>query len=282
MDSLTGAEKGDSAMYSRLSWMIGLLALGLVTSSPAAVSKERIKYFILAGTMEPLMILRPGDPMAGGMFTEIVKLVFDGSPYEVDPEVMPWQRMTVELRRQGNWIMHGIPEFFEPDIPYKLSKVPVFPFNHIAVTLNDTSFKISDVRDLKGRTVILVENYHYPGLDAHLDKPLVGDGLGIIRSVRAFKPAGTLKMLRHRRGDVVIGFQPRLLYHMKSAGLTASHVRFQDASGIVPTQPMFIAFSPRLPKSFEQFVNRRLGELTANGQIGEILGRYYAPIGVPK
>lgn len=269
-------------MKLRAQWVFGILFLGVLSTIQPVHSKEPIKYFILAGTMEPLMILRPGDPMAGGMFTEIVKKVFDGSPYDVQALVMPWKRMTGELRRRGDWIMHGIPAFFEPDIPYKLSKVPVFPFNHVAVTLNQKNFKIRDVRDLTGRTVILVENYHYPGLDAHLDKPLVGTSAGVIRSVRAFKPAGTLKMLKHKRGDVVIGFQPRLLYNLKSAGLSAADVRFQDASGIVPTQQMFVAYSPRLPTAFGQFVNRRLRQLTDNGEIGEILDRYYAPVGVPR
>ncbi|MGI9386876.1 MAG: substrate-binding periplasmic protein [Methyloligellaceae bacterium] len=247
-----------------------------------AASKTEIKYFILAGTMEPLMIMEPGNPMAGGMFTEIVKRVFQDSPYVVEPMVMPWQRMTVELKKRKDWIMHGIPAFFEPDIPYRLSNIPVFPFNHIAVTLRDKPLKIRTAQDLFDRTVILVENYHYPGLDLHLDKPLIGKGGGKIKSIRAFKPQGTLRMLKHRRGDAVIGFQPRLLYHLQAADLKFDDVRFQDASAIVPTQPMYIAFSPKLPGSFEMFVNERLEALRSRGEITEILERYYGPIGVPR
>jgi polar amino acid transport system substrate-binding protein len=256
------------------------LDAGLAPRPAGAAST--IKYFILTGTMEPLMILTPGDPMAGGMFTEIVKKVFEGSVYDVEPMVMPWQRMTAELKERQDWIMHGIPPFFEPDIPYRLSDIPVFPFNHIAISLRESSIEINKVEDLFGRTVILVENYHYPGLDTHLDHPLVGEGSGKIRSVRAFKPDGALKMLLHRRGDAVVGFQPRLLYHLKAAGLTAKDVRFHDASAIIPTQQMHIAYSPGLPPEFGDLLNARLTQMQADGTLMQIKEKYYGSIGIPE
>jgi polar amino acid transport system substrate-binding protein len=247
-----------------------------------ADAQSTIKYFILAGTMEPLMIMAPDDPMAGGMFTEIVKKVFEGSAYTVEPMVMPWQRMTTELKRRQDWIMHGIPAFFEPDIPYRLSQVPVFPFNHIAISRRDSAVEIEKVEDLFGRTVILVENYHYPGLDAHLDRPMVGEGSGKIEAVRAFKPDGTLKMLKHRRGDVVIGFQPRLLYHLEASGLDADEVTFQDVSAIVPTQHMHVAYSPGLAPEFSSFLDTRLAEMQADGTLTQIKEKYYGALGIPE
>lgn len=249
---------------------------------PAGHAASSIKYFILTGTMEPLMIMEPGDPMAGGMFTEIVKEVFEDSDYTLEPVVMPWQRMTDELKRRDDWIMHGVPAFFEPDIPYRLSEVPVFPFNHIAISLRNSDIRINDVDDLFGRTVILVENYHYPGLDPYLDHPLVGSGSGQIRSVRAFKPEGTLKMLKHHRGDIVIGFQPRLLHHLEASGLQFGDVEFHDASNIVPTQQMHVAYSPGLPPEFSEFLNARLAELQTDGTLARIREEYYGPLGVPE
>jgi len=263
--------------------LIVLLSAALHTGfgpRPAGAASS-IKYFILAGTMEPLMIMKPGDPMAGGMFTEIIKQVFEGSAYTVEPMVMPWQRMTTELKHRPDWIMHGIPAFFEPDIPYRLSKNPVFPFNHIAISRRNSALEIDKVEDLFGHTVILVENYHYPGLDAHLDHPLVGKGNGKISSVRAFKPGGTLRMLKHRRGDVVIGFQPRLLYHLEGAGLSVADVDFHDVSAIVPTQQMHVAYSPGLPPEFSDFLNARLAQMQADGTLTRIKEKYYDPLGVP-
>jgi polar amino acid transport system substrate-binding protein len=267
----------------RLTLAFVMSAVLYVWSHPhAAHAASSVKYFILTGTMEPLMIMEPGNPMAGGLFTEIVKEIFENSAYTVEPIVMPWQRMTEELKRREDWIMHGVPAFFEPDIPYRLSEVPVFPFNHIAISLRDSQIKINEVDDLFGRTVILVENYHYPGLDDYLDHPLVGKGSGQIRSVRAFKPAGTFKMLKHHRGDVVIGFQPRLLYHLESSGLRPSDVEFHDASNIIPTQQMYVAYSPGLPSEFSNFLNARLTEMRVNGTLSRIKELYYGPLGVPE
>jgi ABC-type amino acid transport substrate-binding protein len=257
--------------------------IGFAAALPAtAYGKTKITYFILAGTMEPLMIMSPEDPMAGGFFTAIIKRVFKDSPYAVIPKVMPWKRMIKEFAKTDNWLMHGIPAFFEPDIPFRLSKVAVFPFNHIAITLRERHFNIGSVQDLFGKTVILVENYHYPGLDKFLDKPLVGTGKGRVLSVRSFKPVGQMRMLVHRRGDVAIGFQPRLLYNMKKAGVTLDQVNFQDVSGIIPTQQMYIAFSPKLPPAFSGFLNERLSNMKSDGTIAKILQKYYAPIGLPK
>ena len=138
------------------------------------------------------------------------------------------------------------------------------------------------VEDLFGRSVILVENYHYPGLDPYLGDPLVGESSGEIHAVRAFKPGGTLKMLKHHRGDVVIGFQPRILYHMAAAGLTLDDVVIQDVSNIIPTQPMFVAYSPGFPAEFGQFLNSRLAAMRDSGELMAILDRYYGSIGVPQ
>ena len=260
-------------------WLLSLAGCLLLTG-PTVKAATPVTYLILAETVEPLMIVRPDDPMAGGIFTEIVKQVFANSDYVIEPKVMPWQRMTTELRQRDNWIMHGAPAFFEPDIPYELSRVPVFPFNHIAVTLRDHDFSIRQPQDIFGRTVILVENFHYAGLDAYLAHPAAGSGSGVVKSVRAFSPAGTLRMLKHRRGDVVFGWQARLLYNLSSAGLSLDEVRFQDASSIIPTQNLHFAYSPRWPASFKAFVNTRLQMLQNEGALNTIFQKYNEPKGL--
>ncbi len=253
--------------------LLGLLLLQCTTLE----ARTRVTYLILAETVEPLMIVRPGDPMAGGLFTEIVKKIFAGSDYLIEPRVMPWQRMTTELRQGENWIMHGSPAFFEPDIPYELSRVPVFPFNHVAVTLRTHDFPIRQPEDIFGRTVILVENFHYTGLDAYLNNPVAGNGSGDITSVRAFSPAGTLHMLKHRRGDVVFGWRARLIYNLSNAGLRLDEVHFQDAAAIIPTQNMYFAYSPHWSATFKNFVNTRLQTLQDDGSLSAIFQKYNGP-----
>lgn len=256
--------------------MFLVLCLLLLPAAPAN-AETSVTYLILAQTVEPLMIARDGDPMAGGMFTEIVKKVFEGSDYVVEPVVLPWQRMKNEFLQRRNWITYGFLEGFEPGIPFELSSVSVFPFNHVAATLRDNDMTIAKPEDVFGRTVILVENFHYPGLDPYLKNPTEGDGSGDILSVRAFSPEGTLRMLKHRRGEIVFDWQPRLVYNLHAAGLELDEIRFQDASGIIPTKVMYFAYSPHWPKSFKQFVDARLQTLRDDGTLDAILKRYSGP-----
>jgi len=254
-----------------------LVLCGHLYATEALAEQQRVSYFILAQTVEPLMIVRDGDPMASGMFTEIVKMVFADSDYAVTPMIMPWQRMKEEFKRRDDWVIYGYPNGFEPDIPFQLSEVPVFPFDHVAVTMKVNDFSVATPSDIFGKTVILVENFHYTDLDSYLTNPVAGTGTGDIVSVRAFSPEGTLQMLRHKRGDLVIGWRARLIYNLSAAGLTMEDVHFQDASGIVPTVDMHFAFSPRWSDAFKRYVNARLKALRADGTLTRIYHKYGGP-----
>lgn len=247
-----------------------------------AGAEERIAYFILAETVEPIMIVRDGDPMASGLMTEIVKLVFEDSDYVIEPKVLPWQRMRTELVQSDNWIVHGIPGSFDEDVAYEMSELPIFPFNHVAVTIKGSGIDIKDIGDLNNRTLILIENFHYAGLDGHLaqnEDDRDGSNIGVLRS---FSPSGSLDMLRHGRGDIVIEWQARVIYNLKAAGLEFDDVKFHDATDIVPTENVYLAFSARQPDEFRNLVNDRIRALTDSGQLAELVQKYYHPATPPK
>ena len=220
------------------------------------------------------MIVRDGDAMAGGLFTEILKKVFADSEYVIEPTIMPWQRMKEEFRRTDNWVTYGFREGFEADIPFELSNILIFPFNQVAATLADNKLVIEKPEDLFGKTIILVENFHYPGLDPYLTNPTEGSGSGQIQSVRAFSPETAMQMLKHRRGEAVFDWQARLVYNLPAANLKMDEIRFQDASEIIPLNQMYFAYSPRWPMSFKQFINTRLQTLKDDGTLDVILKKY--------
>lgn len=253
-----------------LAWVFW--SLTLVSFQSAA--QTTVNYFVLAQTVEPLMIVRDGDPMAGGLFTDILKKVFEDSDYVIEPSVMPWQRMKEKFRQTDNWVTYGFREGFEADIPYELAEVPIFPFNHVAGTLADSELSITKPEDLFGHTVILVENFHYPGLDAYISDPAAGGGSGQILSIRAFDPGGTLQMLKHRRGDAVFDWHLRLVHNLPKADMKLDEIRFHDASAIIPTRDMYFAYSPNWSESFKIFVDRRLKTLKADGSLDAILREY--------
>lgn len=255
-------------------------ALCVCVAAPA-VAGERVTYLVLAETVEPIMIVRNGDPMAGGLMTEIVKLIFADSSYDVEPLVLPWQRMQAEFETSDNWIINGFPESFSPEAHAEFSEYPIFPFNHSAVTLKDRDIDISTISDLDNRTIILVENFQYPVLDDYIELSASGESNSNVSVVRAFKPSGTLDMLRHKRGDMVIDWQARLIYNLNAAGLRFEDVIFHDATNIVPTKNLHLAFSSRQSDEFRTFVNDRIKMLTESGQLYELTNKYYAPAKPP-
>jgi hypothetical protein len=252
-----------------------------IAVSGLAFAAERVTYLVLAETVEPIMIVRDGDPMAGGLMTEIVKLVFENSDYVIEPRVLPWQRMRTELKRSDDWVVHGIPGSFEDDVAYEMSELPIFPFNHVAVTMKGSGIIVKGIDDLNNRTLILIENFHYARLDDHLAQArddVDGDNIGVLRS---FSPTGSLDMLRHGRGDIVIDWQARIIYNLDAAGLNFDDVEFHDATSIVPTKNVYLAFSARQSDEFRNFVNGRIKVLTDSGQLAELVRKYYAPAAAP-
>jgi hypothetical protein len=272
-----------SAKTIRALFFFWLAPAAMVAVLPmAGNAAERVTYLVLAETVEPIMIVRNGDPMAGGIMTEIVRLIFEDSDYLVEPLVLPWQRMVMEFDKRDDWIVHGFPESFGPDVPVEMSLRPIFPFNHVAVTLKDSGFTVKTLSDLDNRSVILVENFQYPKLDGYLQSVASATGESGVGVIRAFTPAGSLRMLKHKRGDVVIDWEARIIYNLASAGLAFEDVEFHDATQIVPTRNIHLAFSSRQSDKFRNFVNARIEELTRSGQLFELVERYYKPASPPR
>ena len=245
-----------------------------------ASAEKRIDYLILAETVEPIMIVHDRDPMAGGLMTDIVKRIFDGSDYVIEPKVLPWQRMKEEFRTSDNWIVHGFPASFDKSSQVELSEYPIFPFNHSAVTLKERGLLVRGLEDLHNQVLILVENFQYPVLDEYIlassDNPDANVGV-----IRAFSPGVSLNMLRHGRGDIVVDWQARIIYNLAAANLTIDDVEFHDATSIVPTENMHLAFSVRQSDEFRSFVNERIRALKESGELYELARKYYAPESPP-
>ncbi|NKC02291.1 MAG: hypothetical protein GKR90_27845 [Pseudomonadales bacterium] len=221
------------------------------------------------------MITNPENPTAGGIITEIIGIIFEDSDYKLMPLAMPWKRMASEIRSRRNWVSFGFPGGFDPDMSVEFSKNPVLQFNHIAITLRSNDIKIESIEDVFGHTVILIENFHYPGLDPYLDSPIVGTGNGQINTVRSFSPLEALRMLQHQRGTIVFGYQARMLYNFSAAGLKQEDVRIQSASSIIPDRPLYISYSPYVVDEVKVLIDDRLEQISNDGRLAIIIDKYF-------
>lgn len=251
-----------------------LIAFLMICAGASSAAERSLTYLVLADTVAPLMITKPDDPMSGGIVTEVAKRVFSDSDYAVTPLVVPWQRMTEEMITRGDWVTYGQRSRCEADRGCTRSAAQIVPFEHVVVTLADSALTVQDHKDLFGKDLLLVDNFHYPGLDRYLTTPVDEQGTGAIRDVRAFTPEGALRMLRHRRGDAYIDWRLRVLYNLAGAGLTRSDVRLTGANQIVPAQGIYLIFSDRLPADVRVHIDARLTQMHLDGTIAEIVGRY--------
>ena len=249
------------------------MASGILVFSLAARADEHsLTYLILADTVEPLMIASESHPMAGGIVTDTLKSIFLGSPHEIKPLIIPWQRMKVEMRERSDWIMYGMPSQCDSGCAH--SADPIVLFDHVVVTLKDNPVEIREYQDLFEQRLLLVENFHYPGLDQHLATPVEGVGSGEIRDIRAFTPEGGLKMLRHGRGDAYIDWRFRVFYNLKKAGLSLDDVRLTEASNLIPIEAIHFFYSDKLDPALRQLIDKRMASMRADGSQQQIIDRY--------
>jgi hypothetical protein len=257
-------------------WLTALLCL--VGCSPAlilAAEGNTLTYLVLADTVEPLMVVREAEPMYGGIVTDTLKAIFAGTPHQITPLVIPWQRVTVEMSQRDDWIMYGQPSRCGRNEDCAVSTEPIVAFDHVIVTLRDSVLEVHDYEDLFGEQILLVENFHYPGLDQYLTTPVDQIGTGQIRDVRAFSPVGALRMLRHRRAGAYIDWRLRVLYNLRGAGLELKDVRLAGVPMLVPDQNLHFFYSNKLPIPVRALIDERLATMHQNGAMTRILQRYH-------
>jgi hypothetical protein len=254
-----------------------IAAMLLLFSCGIYAEPQQLTYLVLADTVEPLMITTDKDPMSGGIVTDVVREIFRDPSYIVNPLVVPWQRMSLERRNRDNWIMYGSPSQCKPGSGCVFSVNQVVQFEHVVVTLKTNQLKLPKVEDLFGKRLLLVENFHYPGLDQYLKTPTDVQGSGQISDLRSFTPASALKMLRHQRGDAFVDWRLRVLYNLQEAGLTLNEVRLDDFSQVIPTQGIHLFYSDNLPAETGRFINKRLAGMTKDGTLSRIVQSYVSP-----
>ncbi len=259
--------------------IIGFIHVVLIACAGATTAAERaLTYLILADTVPPLMITTADDPMAGGVVTDVVQQMFANTDYDIRPLVVPWQRMTEEMLERDDWITYGPRTRCTVERGCARSKDPILQFEHVVVTLADSPLVVRNHENLFGRNLLLVDNFHYPGLDQYLATPVDQAGSGEIRDIRAFTPEGALRMLRHRRGEAYIDWRLRVMYNLSGAGLAPGDVRLTDASNIVPTQGIHLIYSDKLSAELRAFIDERLAEMHLDGTLANIIDRATSPL----
>ncbi|WP_174874563.1 substrate-binding periplasmic protein [Vogesella oryzae] len=246
-----------------------LLALGFACLQATATAAT-VKYMVLE-EVEPFQIVTRGNPMYGGLVTEVVSRIFRDSPHQLQAVVAPSPRLNAmrSKGRLGNWLSYGAKQWLQPG--WQLSKEPVYTWHHVLLVPRQSEFQYHRVNDLFGHSLILMHGYDYPGLDGFLRSR---HPHGRIIDQRALSQEGALRMLRAGRGVGYIDTNLRVRYNLRQQGLSPAGFRFYDLSAVIPNIELHLMYSKLMPQAVKELIDRRLAEMRQSSELAAIAKRY--------
>ncbi|MFC3531017.1 substrate-binding periplasmic protein [Vogesella facilis] len=246
-----------------------LVALCCAGWLPAATAAD-IRYMVIE-QVEPFQIVTRDDPLHGGLVTEIVRQVFQGSPFQLRPVVAPALRLDA-MRSGGqtpNWLSYGARPWLHAG--WQLSQQPLFSWRHVLAVPKSSPFRYRRLSDLFGKPLILMYGYDYPGLDKYLRSK---SGVGRISDQRALSQDSAIRMLRAGRGVGYIDTELRLLYNLRQQGLSPADFRFYDFSRVIPRIDIHLMYDQRLPEDAKALIDSRLADMRQSGELAAIMQHY--------
>ncbi|MEQ6289113.1 hypothetical protein ACFPAG_00575 [Vogesella sp. GCM10023246] len=250
-----------------------MVALWLCGSMLAPAMAEDISYMVIE-QVEPFQIATQDNPLHGGVVTEIVRQVFQGSQYQLHPVVAPAPRLDA-MRSNGqlpNWLSYGATPWLQPG--WQLSQRALFSWRHVLAVPKSSPFRYRKLSDLFGKPLILMNGYDYPGLDKYLRSK---SGVGRISDQRALSQGSAIRMLQARRGIGLVDTDMRLVYNLRQQGLSPADFRFYDLSAVIPIVDIHLMYDRSLPEPVRTLIDRRLAELQQSGQLAAIVQHYRLP-----
>lgn len=244
-----------------------MLVISAVSSVPAIAAD--IAYMVIEKQARPLQIEEYSHNHSG-IVTDVVRELFAGSKYQVTVHTLPFKTMIEDLQagRYINWLTFGSPSWGGVQAE-NLSAHSLLTVTHSLTTTAANPLIFTDIRDLYGKTAILLEGFDYPGLEEHI-KP------GGIRVVRVKNYPLAFKMLERlgSRGFLV-EMKLRVLYNLRQEGLNIMDYKLQDFSSVIAPYNIHLAMPLHMPEEVQTHINNGLKAMHESGRLQEIIGSYY-------
>lgn len=246
-------------------WVVSCCCMLLSQAMAADIS------YMVIEQVEPFQLTARGNPMAGGLVTEIVQQVFRDSPHQLHPVAAPARRLDA-MRHSGllpNWLSYGATPWLQPG--WQLSQQPIFSWRHVLAVPRASRFHYRAIDDLFGKPLILMHGYDYPGLDRYLRSK---SRQGRISDQRALTQSSAISMLLAGRGVGYVDTELRLVYNLRQLGLSSADFRFYDLSAVIPVIEMHLMYDRSMADGVKTLIDRRLGEMRQSGQLAAIVQHY--------
>ncbi|HGS5188359.1 TPA: substrate-binding periplasmic protein [Vibrio parahaemolyticus] len=247
--------------------LLRVLAFSCMAVS-AATTAEEVNYYVIADQARPFQIEQQGQQHAG-IVTDIVNAIFANSDYKVNFHTYPFKRMILVLEAGGeeNWLTYGSPDWGRVQSE-NLSKEPIYTVKHVLVSSSDAPFKFNTMQDIKGRSIVLLLGFDYPNLMPFFEDKTVNE-------MRVKDYDAAYRVIQRTPGDTAfVEMESRVMYNLKRLELPLEQFEIQSFSAVIPDYSIYLAFSPEMKPEVQHFINQRLSDLKASGEIDDIVKHY--------
>ncbi|WP_166269037.1 substrate-binding periplasmic protein [Marinobacter caseinilyticus] len=253
-----------------------MFVLGIADARASEQDPTSIRYLVVDGKTRPFQIVED-NKSKGGIISDIVDAVFEGSPFTVRHQVLPVNRirLSVSEGQINHWITFDSPvwdSFGEKGEPVGDA---LFDTHHVLMTCKESiRSDVQSIDDLAGLSIVTIRHFNYLSLNEAADS-------GIIWSVPVDRYDAGLELVRLGRTDGFIEMASRLRYHLNELDGNRSCFREIDVSAIIPDYPVYLYLDRRWSAEFKRFVAARLHALSRSGKLQDIVSRYVPEL-VPK
>lgn len=255
-----------------------MVTLGLL-AGPSVVSAEpssatgplRINYLVLDDKAEPFQIVQD-NVSTRGIVSDIVSVVFAGSRYQVEPIVLPVNRLHDQVHngRIVDWVAYDAPVWNSFGDDGEMAAQPLFVTTHVLLTCNPAlPARVERVEDLEGLAIVSMRHFRYPGFSEAMES-------GDIRSVPVERFDAGLKLVSAQSADGFLEMRSRLNYHVEKFSGDKQCFREVDVSSIIPQFPIYLSYDRNMPAEVKELINRQLLKMGGSGELDAIRRRYIA------
>ncbi|MBC7005193.1 transporter substrate-binding domain-containing protein [Photobacterium sp. BZF1] len=247
-----------------------LFSLGVMLSLPlyaVNTQAETVNYYVIAKQAEPFQIEEGNNHQ--GIVTDIVKAVFEQSPYNIEYHTYPFNRMITLLEAGGeaNWITYGSPNWGGVQAA-NLSDNPIYNVHHVLLSSTGVPFNFNTMQDLQDKVVVLLHGFDYPQLEPYIDK-------GEVEELRVKDYSAAFRVINKLPGDTAfVEMESRIKYNLGKQDKDKGNFNIQSFNTVIPDYPIYLAFDPKMDPELQQFINQRLNALKSTGTIDNIVDKY--------
>ncbi len=236
----------------------------IITSHFAYAKLPVVNYFIIADSATPIQIA--ADKKYSGIITDLLQDILSKKAI-IKTHSYPFKRMTKYMRTNkfSSWVNYGNPKWHNSPQSRRISKEPIYIAKIKLLTLK--AFEYKSLKDLYGKTVVLISGFSYPGLDDHVKNKL-------INAIYVADYMSAIKAVKRKRGVAFVGMSNRLLHNVRELGLSREQFKFHDFSKIIPDTAIHFSYSNDFPDGLFKYIDIELKRLKETGHVNKII-RYY-------